>query len=109
MNEPITPIPSSNFLRVIKGAAVNRPPDPPPPPPRPLPTCQRCQSDRIMHVWGKDHGMILSFKGDELGNQVTPVTDFSYFDFDLCLECGQIQGRFPAADPEPYEWPEGTS
>ena len=61
--------------------------------------CQRCNSDRILVMSArccdqffakiKDHryeGIVL----DGLG-----LSGGEYVGFDLCLECGQVQGEFP--------------
>ena len=71
-------------------------------------SCRQCKSDRIASVTGKTSDLCFyEYKGKESDGYV-PTTvgiagpdDFGdYIRFSYCLECGQIQGKFPI--------PEGT-
>jgi len=65
--------------------------------------CQKCKSNRILSIsckhsdcWdgefkGKEHsGYAPSIEGVCDGDDTSP---------DICLECGQVQGKFPVKDP----------
>lgn len=59
------------------------------------PVCQKCGSDRIRQYQSEDcnSGMHnFCYKGAYLQ---TIDTGLDYEKFDLCMECGQIQGKWP--------------
>lgn len=64
----------------------------------------KCGSDRIMMVNGKTSDMCQCRYGDaESMSYVPKGLPFSdkygdCIEFDLCLECGRIQGKFPLSD-----------
>lgn len=69
--------------------------------------CIRCNSERIIQVSGKTsdcYGHTLQGKNYEgyvpfnIG-----IGGGDYIEFTYCLDCGQIQGDFPAGDPEDNE------
>ena len=69
-------------------------------------TCQRCESKRLCHICSKssdlNNGGIV---GVEFGGYVphdVGVGGGDYVDIQWCLECGQIQGKFPLETPEKY-------
>lgn len=70
-----------------------------------MPRCQRCQSNRILEVNGKTSDCCyMNFNGQDHDGYVVDglnIDDGSdYLTFSLCLECGQIQGKWPVADPD---------
>lgn len=72
--------------------------------------CQSCRSDRIISIGGKCQDMCWAeFNGKEYDGYVpTELTVGKdgygdYLQFKYCLECGQIQGRFPEPNPKFYE------
>jgi len=66
--------------------------------------CQRCKSDRVLIISGKCSDQCFAeFKGEE-GNGYAPevpniAEDGDYVCPKVCLECGQVQGKFPVKDP----------
>jgi hypothetical protein len=64
-------------------------------------TCQRCESDRILEIVGKTSDLCWArYKEKEHDGYVPTgigVDDGTgdYLDFSLCLQCGQVQGKFP--------------
>ena len=68
-------------------------------------SCQRCKSDRILHIHGKCSDMFdMEYKGVS-GNGYVPKNLFfgidgygDYVEMDFCLECGQIQSKFPVSE-----------
>ena len=64
-------------------------------------SCQRCQSDRIASVSAKCSDMCSIDVGDNRMNGYVPddmgIGGDDYIDFNWCLECGQLQGKFPLA------------
>jgi len=66
--------------------------------------CKRCGSERVLEVSGKcDDRCCVTFKGVERVDyppRVKGVCGNDYIGVDVCLECGQVQGSFPVADPE---------
>jgi hypothetical protein len=66
-------------------------------------TCQKCKSDRILEVCGKTSDMcFVRFKDTEQSDYVPdglgicgPDSYGDYIEFDVCLECGQVQGKWP--------------
>lgn len=74
-------------------------------------TCDKCNSDRIISVSGKTADLcVTEYAGKEKDGYVPTDTPFGkggygdYIDFNLCLECGKMQGKFPARDPDTSEW-----
>ena len=63
-----------------------------------------CGSDRIMFVNGKTSDMCQCVYQDINKDGYVPSgLPFSdkygdYIEFDLCLECGRMQGKFPVSD-----------
>ncbi len=69
--------------------------------------CDKCGSDRILKVCGKTSDMFnCHYKNIEHDGYVPDnihVGDDGYGDyvqFDLCMECGKIQGKFPVSDEQ---------
>lgn len=65
----------------------------------------KCGSDRIMSVSGKTSDMFsCNYDGKSFNGYVPEgivIGDGGYGDyiqFDFCLECGQIQGKFPVTE-----------
>jgi hypothetical protein len=58
-------------------------------------TCQRCNSARVAHICAKcsDLCCFQNEWGYVPGN--AGIGGGDYVEFDYCLECGQIQGKFP--------------
>jgi hypothetical protein len=65
--------------------------------------CQRCKSDRILEICIKNHGDFAAYFKE------AKVTDSSnlegiyfggYTEPKICLECGQVQGKFPMMNPK---------
>lgn len=61
--------------------------------------CQRCPSERVIQVTGKCSDCCGVYMDDSKMNGYVPddlgIGGGDYIDFDLCLECGQLQGIFP--------------
>ena len=63
--------------------------------------CQRCKSERVARVEGKcsDQGFVRIPIEDYLHEGYMPelpgVCHGDYIAFSVCLDCGQIQGKFP--------------
>lgn len=61
--------------------------------------CQRCNSNRVVSISGKcDDRFFASSNGNQYDGYVPydlGIGGGDNIDFDLCLECGQIQGEFP--------------
>lgn len=70
-------------------------------------TCQTCNSDRIMLVSGKCSDMCsYSYKGKNEDGYVPSdvgIGGGDYIEIEYCLQCGQIQGKFPVHDPSDDE------
>ena len=70
-------------------------------------TCQRCDSDRIMFVGGKCSDLCeYHYNGKEkYGGAPSDVGigGGDYIEIEYCLQCGQIQGKFPVKDPDSNE------
>lgn len=67
-------------------------------------SCQRCQSERVAEVSGKCSDMcdyqvgtteVLGYVPNDLG-----VGGGDYLEFKYCLNCGQLQGKFPLPPAE---------
>lgn len=73
--------------------------------------CDRCDSARIINVNGKTADLcITEYAGKENDGYVPEDTPFGkggwgdFIAFKLCLECGKMQGKFPAPDPDTSKW-----
>jgi len=70
-------------------------------------TCQKCKSKRILSVCGKTSDMCsIRFQGKDSYGYVPGgfnIDDGSgdYLEFDLCLDCGQVQGKWPVKKNPP--------
>ena len=64
-------------------------------------SCQKCKSDRILEICGKTSDMCFArFKDKEQSDYVPGGFNIDdgtgdYLEFDLCLQCGQVQGKWP--------------
>lgn len=69
--------------------------------------CQQCKSDRLLSVSGKTNDLFSWSSGNKSGSGYViyeqNIGGGSYIKFTYCLECGQIQGKFPVIDPEGEE------
>jgi hypothetical protein len=67
-------------------------------------SCQRCKSDRILKVSAKcSDGFMSTFDGRDYEGYVPGdigIGGGDYIQFDLCMDCGQIQGDFPLGKAE---------
>lgn len=65
--------------------------------------CQRCGSDRILSGGGKSSDCNgFQFRGREDDGYVprdVGIGGGDYYEIELCLECGQMQGEWPQRDP----------
>ena len=66
--------------------------------------CQKCESERVMALNTKCNDMCFVTLNDKEQNGYVP-SDMSigggdYLKFKLCLDCGQIQGKFPLETTE---------
>lgn len=66
-------------------------------------SCQRCASDRVLSLGGKSSDLNnWSFRGHE-GNGYVPyipgVGGDDYYEIEVCLACGQLQGEWPQPMP----------
>lgn len=63
--------------------------------------CQRCQSGRVADMGGKVSDMCFYSVGDNQQNGYVPgdmgVGGGDYLEFKYCMDCGQLQGKFPLA------------
>lgn len=66
--------------------------------------CQRCESDRIVDVTAKCSDLSAgSIHGNEWDGYVPDdlgVGGGDYVDIVYCMECGQLQGKFPLPKSE---------
>jgi hypothetical protein len=66
-------------------------------------SCQRstCQSNRILFVSGKTSDLCFCQIENKEHNGYVPddlgIGSGDYLEFNLCLDCGQIQDQFPLA------------
>lgn len=64
-------------------------------------TCQRCQSTRLVESTGKTSDCYAGQCGAKEVDGYVPddlgIGGGDYLDFTHCLECGQIQGKWPLA------------
>jgi len=79
-------------------------------------TCDKCNSDRIVSISAKCNDMFtaevkhLKFNAEGYANSNLNIsTNGDYVDFEMCVECGKIQGDFPISDETLKEgyFPEG--
>lgn len=67
-------------------------------------TCQRCKSRRVVKVSGKTNDMcfvmVLNRSRDGYVPRDMNIGDGDYLRFHYCLECGQMQGKWPLATTE---------
>ena len=69
--------------------------------------CQRCGAERVIEIYAK-HGSDLAAQYHDADHRGYNTLGLSNLDsqgidhlfFDYCLECGQIQGEWPAPEPE---------
>ena len=64
--------------------------------------CQRCKSERILHINGKCSDLSYGASSGEHEQNGSVPTDIGlldkygdYVELRYCLNCGQIQGHFP--------------
>ena len=70
--------------------------------------CQRCKSSRIFAIFTKcsDDCNIRRFPDRRYSDGYVPEGPLSgecgsdYMEFEVCAECGQMQGEFPATDAQ---------
>ena len=64
--------------------------------------CQRCGSDRVISASAKCSDLcFVSYKGNKHDGYVPSdmgIGGGDYLEIELCLECGQSQGKFPILD-----------
>lgn len=67
-------------------------------------SCDKCGSERILGVMGKCSDMsVAQFNGKEHEGYMPRDVGLGggdYIEFDVCLDCGKVQGSFPLDDPE---------
>lgn len=65
--------------------------------------CDRCGSERILDIDAKCSDMCSTEFGGVQDCDYAPydvgIGGGDYVTFDLCLECGKVQGEFPVEDP----------
>ena len=61
--------------------------------------CQKCNSERVAEIGGKCSDRFHAYIGDrETSGYVDHdlgIGGGNYIEFNLCLDCGQVQGEFP--------------
>ena len=66
--------------------------------------CQRCGSTRIADVYGKCSDLCVVEIGDNEHDGYVPsdmgIGGGDDISFNVCLDCGQIQGKFPLPPTE---------
>jgi len=66
--------------------------------------CKRCESPRVVSVTGKCSDCCSWSLGDEENDGYLPgdmgIGGGDYIEFRFCLECGQIQSKFPRPPTE---------
>ena len=68
--------------------------------------CQNtnCKSTRIINICAKHSDLCFTeYQGKEHDGYAPKVKNVcvgDYTDPTICLECGQVQGKFPVADPD---------
>lgn len=66
--------------------------------------CQSCESERVISVGGKASDMHfvaaphLDYEHDGYLPSIPNIGGGDYTEFDVCLECGQVQGEWPVSD-----------
>lgn len=72
--------------------------------------CQRCQSQRVASIVGKCSDCfsadipadgIDSYQGYAL--RIEDICGGDYIELEVCLDCGQVQGKFPKEKVTPDE------
>lgn len=68
-------------------------------------SCQKCGSDRILEINAKCSDLCFTtFQGQEKDGyppNVPGVADgCDYIETKICMECGQVQGKFPISDKQ---------
>ena len=74
-------------------------------------SCQRCKKDRVIYVQGKTSDMCFVRYKDKEHDGYVPDSiglkdDGAYGDYvqiEYCLECGQVQGKFPIDDETVFD------
>lgn len=65
--------------------------------------CQSCNSDRIANVYAHASGNgSISYRGlttDDYFQNIENVCSGDDMDITVCLDCGQLQGKWPVKDP----------
>jgi hypothetical protein len=65
-------------------------------------TCAHCGKDRILNISAKCSDLCHTNLGDLESNGYVPeglgIGNGDYLEFKLCLDCGQVQGKFPIPD-----------
>ena len=66
--------------------------------------CQRCKSERVLSCSGKSSDLNVFVLGKNEHEGYVPhdcgIGGGDYYDFEICLDCGQIQGEFPLPTTE---------
>lgn len=64
--------------------------------------CKKCGAERVARLSGKTSDLCFARVGEREHEGYVPTDmgicsdgDNDYINFDFCLECGQIQGRWP--------------
>jgi hypothetical protein len=71
--------------------------------------CQRCHCNRVMFVSAKCSDLCVAQYGGVEHDGYVP-DDISigrwgdYVDVRFCLECGQLQGKWPIPNPDQSKW-----
>jgi len=70
-------------------------------------SCQKCKSERVLSLSAKCSDMCGYNLGDKSDHGYAPyvngICGGDYIEFDTCLDCGQIQGTFPASKIDDLE------
>lgn len=68
--------------------------------------CQKCQSERVLKISAKCSDLcFVEYKGIDQCDYVPDDIGLGggdYVAFDMCMDCGTVQGKWPKADPEFY-------
>jgi ribosomal protein L32 len=66
--------------------------------------CQRCKSERVLSVSAKCsdlcHCYFMEHEKDGYAPDLWAVGGGDYIEYDVCLDCGQMQGEFPITDDQ---------
>lgn len=66
--------------------------------------CQKCSSERVAGIGAKCSDLCNWSIGDNQDDGYVPndmgIGGGDYIDFEFCLNCGQIQGKFPLPPTE---------